>query len=368
MTRKIIFIIDDLRSGGAQKQLIALAESFRDNEYSVEIVYYFKHDYYLNYLHENKIKATLIEEKKPIKRIIKIRRHIREHKPDGLIAFMVVPILIGQLTMCPPIPGCVFISGERSSDPKILTSVKSRIVRLLHFFSSYVVANSSKNIEIVKKVNPFLSNKKLITIYNSIDLEKFRPSSHFRFRKNGYIRIIVPASYRRLKNPLGLIEALHQLSEYEKKQIRIDWFGDKAYESHSDNVLKECEINIQKNRLGGIIQLNDVINNISEKMPEYDVVGLFSFYEGLPNTVCEGMACGKPILCTKVSDLPVLIRESENGYLCEANDVGTIKKAIQRLISTSNHELTVMGKNNRVKARQLFDKSHIFKQYKNLLH
>jgi glycosyltransferase involved in cell wall biosynthesis len=35
-------------------------------------------------------------------------------------------------------------------------------------------------------------------------------------------------------------------------------------------------------------------------MYESDVVALVSKLEGLPNTVCEGMALGKPIIMTRV--------------------------------------------------------------------
>jgi glycosyltransferase involved in cell wall biosynthesis len=91
------------------------------------------------------------------------------------------------------------------------------------------------------------------------------------------------------------------------------------------------------------------------------------FHKGFPNEVSEGMACGKPIIFSDVSDLSLIIVEGENGFLCKANDIKYISSAIQRLISTSKYKLEKMSKNNRKKATEIFNPDIVTTNYLNLL-
>lgn len=87
-------------------------------------------------------------------------------------------------------------------------------------------------------------------------------------------------------------------------------------------------------------------------MSESDVVGLFSRVEGLPNTICEAMAIGRPIIMSEVSDYNVLV--SNNGFLCNPNSVESIKNALANIISLSSNELLKMGNASKDIADKLF--------------
>jgi len=102
-------------------------------------------------------------------------------------------------------------------------------------------------------------------------------------------------------------------------------------------------------------------------MQAADCCALFSLYEGLPNTICEGMALGKPIIATNVSDMPKLIDEGIGGYLCDTPSAESIRDVIRKILSRSNEQLILMGNHNRGKAILLFEKNEIFNKYLNII-
>jgi len=51
-----------------------------------------------------------------------------------------------------------------------------------------------------------------------------------------------------------------------------------------------------------------------------DVVALPSLRESMPAVCLEALACGTPVVATRVGGLPQLIRTGENGFLCEAGE------------------------------------------------
>jgi len=53
--------------------------------------------------------------------------------------------------------------------------------------------------------------------------------------------------------------------------------------------------------------------------------------EGLPYVVLEGMACGKPVVASRVASLPELIAHNETGVLCPIDDVDAFASAVERL-------------------------------------
>jgi glycosyltransferase involved in cell wall biosynthesis len=362
----IVIVIDDLRPGGSQRQMVTLARNFSDRGDFVHVVFYCPNYHYASFLQKHHVSLTHLNSRSNLERILTFRKFIRENNPDVVISFLGIPSFLSELASIPK-KKWILIAGERSANPVIFKSFKGRFIRLFHFFADFVVSNSHENISMIRKVNPFLNKAKLRVIYNSIDLERFVPNENYLFKKDGKLKIIVPASYRKLKNPIGLIRALSLLSVYERNYLVIDWFGEKIYDSHRDNVLKECEELIDQHQLHESIRLHNINENIDSLMQNYDAVGLFSFHEGLPNAICEGMACGKVILSSTVSDIPGFISEGKNGFLFNPKNVSEIVSALRRIIATDPAILKLMGKKNRIIAEKLFKNQVNFNEYIKLI-
>jgi glycosyltransferase involved in cell wall biosynthesis len=76
-----------------------------------------------------------------------------------------------------------------------------------------------------------------------------------------------------------------------------------------------------------------------------DLFILPSLYEGHPKALLEAMACGVPVIGTRVPGIQELIRDGENGLLCEL-DPESIRAAIQRALGDPDLRAR-LGRNGR---------------------
>lgn len=362
---RILCVIDSLGPGGAQRQLVELALGFKEEGHTVSFLTYHQINFYTPTLQKNDIPITCICEKNYLKRLLKMRRFIRRGRYDSVLSFLEAANLICEIAGL-PYRSWKLVVGERSADPAILKSTKLRIFRWLHVFADYVVANSYTNIKIVKSANPILSKSKCKVIYNIVNFDLWKPSLNYYPLKDGKLKLIVVASHRYLKNLNGLIEALALLSNEERSKISVDWYGDRITEPFFDNSIADAKQKITFHKLNKIITFYPATREIIQKVQEADTIGLFSFYEGLPNTICEGMACGKPIICSEISDMPELLSIDKN-LLCDPSDPQSIKNAIIYLIGLSKEQLINIGEGNEKICKEKFAKEIILSDYLKLL-
>ena len=119
--------------------------------------------------------------------------------------------------------------------------------------------------------------------------------------------------------------------------------------------------------LDGVFRLHPPADRIHDLMLQADAVLLPSHYEGLPNSVCEGMALGKPILMSDVCDAGNLVENGINGFLFDPRSQDSIADAIARFADLTSEERTRMGAAGRAKAEVLFDVNTVADRYLRVL-
>lgn len=53
--------------------------------------------------------------------------------------------------------------------------------------------------------------------------------------------------------------------------------------------------------------------------------------EGLPRVITEAMFVGIPVIATKVGGIPHIVRDGENGFLVDVNDIDAVEKSLRTL-------------------------------------
>lgn len=357
---KILCVIDNLGSGGAQRQIVNLALSFKDCGHNIDFLVYHSDPFYYDILNNADIEIIEVIENNYLKRILKMRKVIRNRNYDAVLSFLEAASFISTLAGF-PYRKWKLVIGERSANPNILKSFKLKMYRWFHFFTSSVVANSYENIQMVKKINPLISDKKLSVIYNLIDFNKWQCNKErYIYRKNGKFNLTVVASHQYLKNLNGLVEAIHLLDATYKDQIIINWYGGTSKDDSRQKAFRKIQAyGLEKNFI-----FHEPTLEIASKVNEADALGLFSFYEGLPNVVCEAMVMQKPIICSDVSDIKLLI---DQQYVFNPYNANDISEKIKLLVDSCEDDLHVVGQKNREMALEVFDKNQIVAKYLKLL-
>jgi glycosyltransferase involved in cell wall biosynthesis len=315
---KIILFTDSLGAGGAQRQLVGLAQLLQEKGLDTMVLTYHKDEFYLPFLQEYSIKYVLLKNvQSAFKRINAVIKFVKQEKPDTLIAYQETPSLIACLVKM-VFPKTKVIVSERNTTQVL--DFKTKLRFFLYKWADRIVPNSYSQEKYIKTYNPKLG-KKITTITNFVDLEKFSPIERVRNKRP---IIMVAATIFKSKNTLGFIDAMKIVKE-KGYDFEVWWYG-KAL-SFID-YFNEAQQKIKSLDLDNYIFLLEKSKDIKSKYDEADYFCLPSFYEGTPNVICEAIACGLPIICSDVCDNSVYVHENRNGFLFDPHSPEDIANKI----------------------------------------
>jgi glycosyltransferase involved in cell wall biosynthesis len=241
--------------------------------------------------------------------------------------------------------------------------------RMLHLAADYVVTNSHTNRLRLETAIPALADR-TVTIYNAVDLEKYRPASRIGTDTEP-LRFLVFANHRLLKNAQRLVEAFAQARRRNRNFVaRLDWYG--GYPplpsgGRDTSGRESASVLAQQLGLGDCVAFHDPIEDTVAKYQSADAVILPSLLEGLPNCVCEAMACGAPVLMSDVCDAGNLVRENANGLLFDPLSVDSIADALLRFAALPHRDRAAMGATGRQMAERMFSADNIVSAYETVL-
>lgn len=146
------------------------------------------------------------------------------------------------------------------------------------------------------------------------------------------ITIIAELSHR--KNQIQAIKAVEKLSN-KYSNIKLLLVGDGDKKELIEKYL--CEHKLENN-----IRLLGYRSDIPRILSITDIVGLFSYHEGLPRNLMEAMSVKKPIVCTDIRGNNDLVEDGINGYLVKINDIEETIVSIEKLYNDKSMR-TAMG-------------------------
>ncbi len=299
-----------------------------------------------------------------LSRVASVRSCFISARPEAVLAFLPMPAMYAELASLVSRRWGLVV-GERSSSPDAAAR-GVRLRRQLHRLADATVTNSHANRLMMEATVSGLRGR-VSTIYNSVDFEEFAPRP-MPPHEGEALRVVVAASYRRLKNVCGWIEAVHRATSLTPAaRFTTDWFGGAASAARGSDERRRAEDLVSRYGLEGSVRLHDAVSDIAERYAQAHVVALPSFYEGLPNAICEAMACARPAAASAVSDAGNLVREGVTGVLLDPKNPDQIAEKLVLLSRTSNAELTAMGRAGLARARELLDIADVGRQYRILI-
>lgn len=346
---KLIFIAANLNSGGAERVMSLLANQFSENGYDVEFVF-LKKDIRFYPLHQNvKIKVAENEcvSKSLFKKLIWMRKHIKQNKPDAIFAFRIAVYsvtLISLLGIKIPV-----IASERN-DPRFNSLAWKVIQAVLLPLTNHFVVQTQQ----IKNYFPKFIQKKTDIIFNPVTEKVFSLPDIPKEK-----RIISVGRLHSQKNQKMMIEAFARISE-QFPEWKLVIYGEGPERDSLESLVSSFRFQVSSR-----ISLPGRSENIIDELNRSEIFAFSSDYEGMSNAVVEAFCVGLPIITTKVSGTEDFIKENKNGFLLERNDVDGMEKAMRKLMSDENLR-KIIGDNNRQQAK-IFKTEHIFHQWENVV-
>ncbi|MBG3081396.1 glycosyltransferase family 4 protein [Proteus mirabilis] len=114
----------------------------------------------------------------------------------------------------------------------------------------------------------------------------------------------------------------------------------------------------------GFINYLGTSDFVEYEIAQADCIVLPSFYrEGVPKTLLEAGAMGKPIITTDNVGCRETVNHGFNGYLCQPKSVSSLVHSLDLFINLPYEDKLEMGKNSRKKIESEFDEQIVIKKY-----
>ncbi|MGG2140291.1 glycosyltransferase family 4 protein [Symbiopectobacterium sp. RP] len=118
----------------------------------------------------------------------------------------------------------------------------------------------------------------------------------------------------------------------------------------------------------GYINYLGISDKVEEEIGRADCVVLPSFYrEGVPRSLLEAAAMGKPIVTTNNVGCKETVEDGVNGFLCEPRSAESLIHAMDRIIKLSHEQRLAMGHKSRELVERKFDEKFVIEKYINAI-
>lgn len=115
---------------------------------------------------------------------------------------------------------------------------------------------------------------------------------------------------------------------------------------------------VQAWQASGALQYLGATNDVRPFIEQCHIFVLPSYHEGIPKTVLEAMAMGRPIITTGVTGCRETVVDGDNGFLVPAKDAPALAHAMEQFILHPEF-VEKMGRRSREIAEERFDVNRV---------
>jgi N-acetyl-alpha-D-glucosaminyl L-malate synthase BshA len=203
-----------------------------------------------------------------------------------------------------------------------------------------------------------VAKNKIKTVYNFINPIFFNPGLKEEAPKRDKTVIIHASNLRAVKRPLDVIGIFHGIYRYlgDSVELRVVGEGPLQYD-----MVEEAErLGIEKS-----VIFEGVVSDIGRAIASADMLLLPSQQESFGLVALEAMACGVPVIASRVGGLPEVIDDGRSGFLFPVGDIdGAVEKSVRLLKNKTLYDSVC--KEALKDATEKFDMNKIIDQYEEL--
>jgi len=117
----------------------------------------------------------------------------------------------------------------------------------------------------------------------------------------------------------------------------------------------------------GMIEYLGETADVRPYIANAECVVLPSYREGVPRTLMEASAMGRPIVATDVPGCREVVADGVNGLLCEARDATSLAASLARMLDLDGAARAAMAERGRKKIEKEFDERVVVQRYRELI-
>jgi glycosyltransferase involved in cell wall biosynthesis len=344
---RILFLVRALNYGGAERQLVVLANELSRRGHQVAIAVFYRGFPLEKEIDRLRVRLIPLEKRSRwdlLSLYWTLLRVVQRERPDVLHGWMSDPNLVAAMIRLLYTEVRIFWSIRCANVEMILDRVGSTahwFERRLSHFADCIVVNSRAGISYAAS-RGFPSDK-MFHVPNGIDVDGFYfdPAAGQRVRTEwgftGSERLIgLVGRLDPIKDHASFLKAAARLSQ-ELPEVRFVCIGNGPvqYKAKFEALSRELGLVQKVTWVAMRPDVRAVYNAL-------DVACLCSLSEGFPNVVGEAMACGRHCVVTDVGDCSYLVGHA--GVVVPPNDPEALAEGFRRALT--------LGKNPNERGRQ----------------
>ncbi|MBI3038360.1 glycosyltransferase [bacterium] len=359
---KILHVITTINRGGAESHLLEL----------IKLQIGFGHQVGVGFLRtgynywENTLKSFGVQvvdlgmrrlgEVKPINRL---RFFLREFKPDLVHSHLQPAELYARLALLAKPDSPAFIISKHNDEPFYWGPLSKSLGRWVGKRAKKIIA-ISEAVRTNSCLNELgFSPEDVVTIHYGIDslvyeqvngeaIEKLRNS--WGIEKNTLV-LGTACRFVPQKSLHDMIKGFARFSKVAREKAKLVLVG----RGHLEEELKSLTnaLGIREN-----VVWTGFLENIPTVMNAFDVFLLTSRYEGFGLVLLEAMASGKPVVASRVSSIPEIVKDGITGFTFSFGETEQLATSLRHLESKDTRlKLGIAG---RERAKTLFSLKKMF--------
>jgi glycosyltransferase involved in cell wall biosynthesis len=331
---KLAFVAGTLGQGGAERQLYYMLRALRQSGASVRVLCLDRGAFWEERIRNLGVAVDWVGRwRSKIGRTLDVCAKLRAASPDVVqsshfytnsYAAAAASVLRGRSV------GALRSNGHKEA------SDCGRVGGWLNLHTPSILASNS-DAALGYAVDRGCAPDKLFLLPSVVDTNELKPAA---VRSTAPLRLLAVGRFVPAKRFDRLLEALSRLKlELDQKVIGI-LVGSGPLET---------ELKAKAAALGlgpEDIEFRGAMKDASPVYREADALVITSDYEGTPNVALEAMACGLPVVATRVGGVPGVVHHGRNGLLVDAQDSEALVSALQNL-ATNRHLQLRLGKAGR---------------------
>jgi len=364
---RLLFVIDSLGSGGAQRQMVSLASGLARRNHKVQFfLYYPEYNHFAPVLKAQDIVVNASQKRGRFSSgpILALRRLMTGGHYDAALAFLATPSFYAEVARM-GLQRLPLVVSERSTYTARRLSVGQWLLQQAHRLADHITVNSHHQRQLMERLFPWMRHK-ISTIYNGVDLDAFRPSHNHALRPAEGLTLLVLSSVVPEKNAIGLMRGIVSYRQRYGRECYVHWAGKVGADLTSQHEYHQAQRLLRELGLSRFWEWLGERRDVPELLRRCDALIHPSLYEGLPNAICEALACGRPVLAGDVGDHRRLLGEGQTGLLFEPTDPEDIAETIHRFSLLSVSQRCEMGARARQFAEEKLSLERYAREYEGL--